>query len=73
MTKEKEDQVKKDFATLINKHSLENESNTPDFILADYLFQSLRSFNAAARRRDNWYGGKLSIVDSEKVEKWEPM
>jgi len=41
---------------LINKHSLEGGSNTPDFILAEYLKQCLETFNMCIQRRENWYG-----------------
>lgn len=39
---------------LINKHSMENGSNTPDFILAHYLAGCLRSFNEAVNARTKW-------------------
>jgi len=41
---------------LINRHSMENESNTPDFILANYLCECLEHFNAAVKERERWYG-----------------
>ncbi len=41
---------------LINKHSIEGGSNTPDFILAEYLKQCLETFDMCARRREEWYG-----------------
>jgi hypothetical protein len=41
---------------LINKHSMENRSNTPDFILAQYLTNCLRAWNAATTAREKWYG-----------------
>jgi hypothetical protein len=41
---------------LINTYSIENESNTPDFILAEYLRSCLDAFNEANRKRENWYG-----------------
>jgi hypothetical protein len=41
---------------LINRLSLENGSNTPDFILADYLIESLKAYERANQRRDRWYG-----------------
>lgn len=56
---------------LINRHSMENESNTPDFILRNFIASSLDAFNQATRDRDNWFGGKRSILDSEKSEKWD--
>ena len=41
---------------LINKYSVESESNTPDFILAEYLGNCLNAFNIAVKRREDWYG-----------------
>ncbi len=41
---------------LINRHSMENGSNTPDFILADYVRDCLTAYDAAVLRRDRWYG-----------------
>lgn len=41
---------------LINQHCLENESNTPDFILAQYLTMCLNNFNDVVTARDKWYG-----------------
>ena len=45
----------------INGCSRENESNTPDFILAEYLMACLVAFESASRRREKWYGQHLSI------------
>lgn len=42
--------------SLINKHSRENLSDTPDWILSAYIEQSLMAFEAAVRKRDLWYG-----------------
>ena len=41
---------------LVNKHSMENGSNTPDFILAEYLTGCLEAFDNAVKRRTQWYG-----------------
>lgn len=57
--------------SLINSYSKENDSNTPDFILSNYLLNCLNIFSYTTKRRDNWYGGKQSILDSEKEHKWE--
>ncbi len=43
---------------VINKHSMENGSDTPDFILADYLNNCLRTWNFATTAREKWYGRK---------------
>lgn len=42
--------------TTLNRYSAEAGSNTPDFILAEYLMQCLKSFNAAVCAREAWYG-----------------
>ena len=41
---------------LINRHSVENASNTPNFILADYLCGCLVAFDTAVQQRETWYG-----------------
>lgn len=41
---------------LINEHSKENESDTPDFILADYINDCLEAFKYAVRKREQWHG-----------------
>jgi hypothetical protein len=40
---------------LINTFSLEPESDTPDFILVEYISGCLDTFNKAVRSRDEWY------------------
>ena len=44
---------------LINAQCVENLSNTPDFILAEYLSGCLNAFNYAVQRREQWYGRKV--------------
>ena len=41
---------------LINRYSQENASNTPDFILAEYLLACLAAWNRGVVRRAEWYG-----------------
>lgn len=41
---------------LINRESQENASNTPDFILAQYLAACLAAYNTATQQRETWYG-----------------
>lgn len=43
---------------LINKYSLENHSNTPDFILSKYLQRCLGVWTECVTHRDKWYGFK---------------
>lgn len=44
-----------ELCSLINKFSKENDSNTPDFILRNYLVECLNAFNKATNRRTDWY------------------
>jgi hypothetical protein len=43
---------------LINSYSQENGSNTPDFILAEYMENCLKNFNETVNNRELWYGRK---------------
>jgi hypothetical protein len=49
-------EFEKELESLINRHSKENGSNTPDFILADYLKACLDNFDIAVTMRSKWYG-----------------
>lgn len=46
----------KELEELINRHSIENGSNTPDFILAQYMMDCLNAFNNVTTKREKWYG-----------------
>jgi hypothetical protein len=48
-----------ELCSLINRYSQENGSNTPDFILRDYLSNCLRAFNKATNLRTKWYKYKI--------------
>ena len=43
---------RRELATLLNKHSKENDSNTPDYILADYLIGCLKTFDRTIELRN---------------------
>lgn len=42
---------------LINKYSMETPSNTPDFILADYLIRCLNTYDLTVESAVIWRGG----------------
>jgi len=56
---------RRELGELLNKHCRENESNTPDFMLADYLIECLRALDEAINKRANWYGRFDSPGQSE--------
>jgi len=51
---------RKELIELINRHSKENGSDTPDFILADYLIECLKNFNKTMKLRESWYGRDIA-------------
>lgn len=53
---------------LLNRRSMENGSDTPDFILAQYLTDCLRAWNRATKRREDWYGRTPQEVSSPNKE-----
>lgn len=53
--------LERELASLLNKHSAENGSNTPDFILAEYMMNALRAFERATKDREAWYGRPLHL------------
>ncbi len=52
---------RQELSSLLNRHSMENGSGTPDFILAEYLSTCLETFDTITRKRDNWWGFKAEI------------
>ena len=48
--------LEKAVENVINLHCGENDSNTPDFILAQYLMGCLQAYNTAVQQRETWYG-----------------
>lgn len=55
-----------ELAGLINRHSVENESDTPDFLLARFLGDCLTAWNRTTRARDEWLGPNPVVRRSGK-------
>lgn len=45
-----------ELGAVINRYSQEQASNTPDFILAQFLIGCLAAWNTAVQQRETWYG-----------------
>jgi hypothetical protein len=60
-----------ELCALINRHSMENHSDTPDFILCEFLRKSLETFDVAVRLRERWYGreGELTVALGARAPK----
>ena len=67
------DGFRKELERLINRESRENGSDTPDFLLADYLCACLVAYDTTVCAREKWYGRgapsdpKQPPVDNEHV------
>jgi hypothetical protein len=48
--------LEQEIATALNRHCAENGSDTPDFILAQFLLGCLAAYNVAVEHRDKWLG-----------------
>lgn len=56
-----ESELEKELGHLLNRHSAENESGTPDFILAMFLKAQLDLFNLTVKNRAAWRGESLDL------------
>lgn len=61
MDKAKLGKLRMQIARAINSAAAENGSDTPDFILAEYLTDCLQAFDKVSRARERWYGKGLRV------------
>lgn len=47
---------REELRALLNRECKENGSDTPDYILAEYLVRALQSFDLAVKAREAHYG-----------------
>ena len=52
-------EFQQELSALLNKHSIDNDCNTPDFILAEYLVQQLFAYGRVAKKNAEWHGWML--------------
>lgn len=45
-----------ELGTVLNRYSKENLSDTPDFVLAQFLNNVLSAYGDAVKKRDKWFG-----------------
>lgn len=53
---QKDESIVDDLKALINRYSIENESNTPDFILAQFIREVMKAYATGLSARDKWFG-----------------
>lgn len=57
------DQFKKDVRLAVNKNSVENLLNMPDYIVAEMVVDMLKAVGESKKNSDNWHGYKALPVD----------
>ncbi len=61
-------EIESGIAGVINSLCRENDSNTPDFILGEFMVGCLDAFELASNKREVWFGVHLDILnDWEKL------
>lgn len=58
----------KELSGLLNTHSKEGDSDTPDYVLAYFLERCLDAFNGALSMRTTWYGNE-DKTEVNKIDK----
>jgi hypothetical protein len=61
-------ELREELQMILNQCCAENESNTPDFILAQYLFNCLSAFDSAVKARDDFYSVHLEPANKYFLE-----
>jgi hypothetical protein len=62
-------ELQKAISQAINSVSAENGSDTPDFILAEFLTECLMAWNKATRKRKDWYSTE-ETQDGATMSEW---
>ncbi len=62
-------EFRKKLEQLINCESMENGSNTPDFMLAEFLCDVLEAWDRTVTAREKWYGREEKKVPSYEAPK----
>ncbi len=60
----------KELESLLNRYSKENDGDTPDWILAEYLMHCLAAYNSTVQKRDNFFG--VDMWSENKLKKQQP-
>lgn len=60
--------LQREISSVLNCACRENESNTPDFILAKYLMRCLQTGEKLIKERESYYGVKVNLDNFSKLK-----
>lgn len=61
-------EIEKEITEIFNRHGLDTITDTPDYILADYVMTSLYAYLKTKSATEKWFGKKITINGVETVE-----
>lgn len=59
--------IERALSSLLNSYCAENVSGTPDFILAKFMIECLKSYNEAVVRRSAWRGEDVELPSLQRL------
>jgi len=66
ITDHKKKGLKEGLKALIHSHLREGDSDTPDYLLAEFLMGCLEAFELAVNKRDGWYSLPHDMFDRKE-------
>ncbi len=77
MKTKNEREFKQELIRIINIFGIEKHSDTPDFLIADYLFDCMISYGIATRKRDDWhqftpFESRINVIEESDYKKYGP-
>lgn len=68
IVKNNEKKLQKEIEQLMNKYNVDIQTDTPDFILAEYLMSNLRIYLVTKSDTEKWFGKRITINGIEEIE-----
>jgi hypothetical protein len=59
----------RELESLINKYGMERGSDTPDFLIAEYMSNCLIAYQQVVTKRDKWFGVDMWAVDKISAQR----
>lgn len=61
-------EIEKEITKIFNKYGLDNITDIPDFILADYVMTCLYALLKTKGDTEKWFGKRITINGIEEIE-----
>lgn len=61
--------LEKDIEVLMNQYNVDTMTDTPDFILAEYLMTCLRNYLVTKANTEEWFGKRITMNGVEEIDK----